>query len=94
MHVLPKFRGYRIRPEILEDIDSRGANTNRLVQVPLGELAAWDEAHDDAGRLRRRRAQHHQHAEGEILQQRSSDSSNVAVGGSHNVVSEKGFREV
>lgn len=51
---MPKWRGYRIRPEILE-VDDNGANTHRLVKVPLDEVAKWDEEHDDAGNLRRRR---------------------------------------
>ncbi|RYP61398.1 hypothetical protein DL769_007721 [Monosporascus sp. CRB-8-3] len=55
MHLLPKWRGYRIRTEVLA-VDDNGANTHRLVQVPLSELAAWDRDHDDAGRLRRRHA--------------------------------------
>ncbi|OBR04204.1 High-affinity methionine permease [Colletotrichum higginsianum IMI 349063] len=53
MWVLPKWRGYRIRPEIL-DVSDNGANTHRLVRVPLPELAQWDAEHDDAGNLRRR----------------------------------------
>ena len=53
MYLLPKWKGYRIRTEILE-VDDNGANTNRLVQVPLAELEAWDAAHDEAGQLRRR----------------------------------------
>lgn len=53
MWLLPKWRGYRIRPEIL-DVTDNGANTHRLVQVPLSELALWDAEHDDAGNLRRR----------------------------------------
>ncbi|RYO98865.1 hypothetical protein DL766_001407 [Monosporascus sp. MC13-8B] len=55
MHLLPKWRGYRIRTEVLA-VDDNGANTHRLIQVPLSELAAWDRDHDDAGRLRRRHA--------------------------------------
>ncbi|KAK2042065.1 high-affinity methionine permease [Colletotrichum somersetense] len=53
MWLLPKWKGYRIRPEILE-VSDNGANTHRLVQVPLSELAQWDNEHDDAGNLRRR----------------------------------------
>ncbi|RYP46031.1 hypothetical protein DL768_007711 [Monosporascus sp. mg162] len=55
MSLLPRWRGYRIRTEVLA-VDDNGANTHRLVQVPLRELAAWDRDHDDAGRLRRRHA--------------------------------------
>ncbi|KAI1177620.1 high-affinity methionine permease [Nemania sp. FL0916] len=53
MYVLPKFGGYRLRPEILT-VDGQGANTHQLVKVPLDELERWDSEHDEAGRLRRR----------------------------------------
>ncbi|KAH7024477.1 high-affinity methionine permease [Microdochium trichocladiopsis] len=92
MYVWPKFRGYKIRPEVLEDVDSRGANTHRLVQVPLAELAAWDEAHDDAGRLRRRHQHQHQHYNGDA--ERASDSSAVASGEQAGIGGEKGLKEV
>ncbi|KAI1368613.1 high-affinity methionine permease [Xylaria arbuscula] len=54
MHLLPKWRGYRLRPEIL-NVDSKGANTHRLIKVPVSELEEWDREHDEAGRLRRGR---------------------------------------
>lgn len=54
MKVIPRWRGYRIRTEILE-VDENGANTNRLVKVPLADVAAWDAVHDEAGNLRQRR---------------------------------------
>ncbi|KAI0008229.1 amino acid transporter [Xylariaceae sp. FL0662B] len=53
MYILPKWKGYKIRPEILS-VDDSSANTHRLVQVPLDELAKWDEDHDEAGNIRRR----------------------------------------
>ncbi|KAI5863700.1 amino acid transporter [Durotheca rogersii] len=53
MHLLPKWKGYEIRQEIL-NVENEGANTHRLVKVPLQELGKWDEEHDEAGRLRRR----------------------------------------
>ncbi|KAI0438117.1 high-affinity methionine permease [Xylaria telfairii] len=53
MYVLPKFGGYQLRPEIL-DVGNQGANTHRLVKVPLEEVDKWDSEHDEAGRLRRR----------------------------------------
>lgn len=53
MKLIPQWRGYRIRTEILE-VDENGANTNRLVKVPLADVAAWDAVHDEAGNLRRR----------------------------------------
>ena len=51
--LLPKWKGYQLRPEIL-NVDDRGANTHRLVKVPVSELQQWDREHDEAGRLRRR----------------------------------------
>ncbi|TGJ80725.1 hypothetical protein E0Z10_g8019, partial [Xylaria hypoxylon] len=53
MYVLPKWKGYRLRPEIL-DVDDQGANTHQLVKVPVEEIEKWDREHDEAGRLRRR----------------------------------------
>ncbi|KAI9151662.1 High-affinity methionine permease [Paramyrothecium foliicola] len=53
MHLLPKWGKYAIRSEVL-DIDDNGANTHRLVKVPLAEVEQWDATHDDAGNLRRR----------------------------------------
>ncbi|KAK5636549.1 hypothetical protein RRF57_012261 [Xylaria bambusicola] len=53
MQLIPKWKGYRLRPEIL-NVDDQGANTHRLVKVPVNELEKWDNEHDEAGRLRRR----------------------------------------
>ncbi|KAI0539308.1 high-affinity methionine permease [Xylaria digitata] len=53
MYALPKWKGYQLRPEIL-NIDDQGANTHRLVKVPIAEVEKWDREHDEAGRLRRR----------------------------------------
>ncbi|MBE3047839.1 hypothetical protein IMZ48_36080 [Candidatus Bathyarchaeota archaeon] len=50
IHILPKWKGYAIRAEVL-DVDGGDANAHRLVRVPLGEVAQWDGEHDDAGRL-------------------------------------------
>jgi len=47
--VIPKVRGYRFRQEVLQLDD--GANTHRLVKVPVAELAEWDTTHDHTGRL-------------------------------------------
>ncbi|KAI0514855.1 high-affinity methionine permease [Xylaria bambusicola] len=52
MQLIPKWKGYRLRPEIL-NVDDQGANTHRLVKVPVDELEKWDSEHDEAGRLRR-----------------------------------------
>ncbi|KAF4969013.1 hypothetical protein FSARC_3667 [Fusarium sarcochroum] len=53
IYVIPKWRGYAIRLEVLE-VDTNGANTHRLVRVPLVEIEKWDADHDDAGNLRQR----------------------------------------
>lgn len=54
MKLLPKWRGYEMRTEIL-DIDDNGASTHRLVKVPKANVPEWDATHDEAGNLRRRR---------------------------------------
>lgn len=56
MTLLPKWRGYRIRTEIQNVDEGSGANTHRLVRVPLANLDEWDATHDEAGFLRRRPA--------------------------------------
>lgn len=48
IHAIPKWRGYRIRQEML--ILENGARANKLVKVPLSELAQWDREHDATGR--------------------------------------------
>ncbi|KAF4981693.1 hypothetical protein FZEAL_2580 [Fusarium zealandicum] len=50
---IPRWRGYAIRTEVLE-VDDNGANTHRLVKIPIAEIRKWDEEHDDAGNLRQR----------------------------------------
>lgn len=50
---IPRWKGYAIRPEII-DIGNNGAKSHHLVRVPKAELAQWDDAHDEAGNLRRR----------------------------------------
>ncbi|KAK7923709.1 hypothetical protein PG985_007780 [Apiospora marii] len=50
---IPKWKGYAIRPEII-DIGNNGAKSHHLVRVPKAELAEWDDAHDEAGNIRRR----------------------------------------
>lgn len=54
MHLLPKWRGYTIRSQVLDIDGDTGANTHRLVRVPNAELAEWDATHDELGRVRRR----------------------------------------
>ncbi|KDN62608.1 putative high-affinity methionine permease [Colletotrichum sublineola] len=54
MYVFPRWLGYEIRTEVV-DVDGNGANTHRLVRVPKADVAQWDEEHDEAGNLRRRR---------------------------------------
>jgi hypothetical protein len=53
IYIIPKWRGYIIRPEVVE-VDSNGANTHRLVRVPALEIEKWDAEHDEAGNLRQR----------------------------------------
>jgi multisubunit Na+/H+ antiporter MnhB subunit len=48
-HALPRWRGYRMRQEVRGLGD--GAQMNRFVKVPVGELERWDREHDEAGRL-------------------------------------------
>ncbi|KIW94282.1 uncharacterized protein Z519_05598 [Cladophialophora bantiana CBS 173.52] len=48
VHVLPRWRGYRVRHEkVLLD---GGEVTHKLVKVPLDRLEAWDREHDAQGR--------------------------------------------
>ncbi|KAH8890353.1 amino acid transporter [Thozetella sp. PMI_491] len=47
---VPKLRGYRIRQEVLQLDD--GAQSHRLVKVPVEALADWDATHDVVGRER------------------------------------------
>lgn len=47
--VIPKLRGYRIRQEILRLED--GAQSHKLVKVPIDKLSEWDATHDAVGRL-------------------------------------------
>ncbi|CRG91901.1 High-affinity methionine permease [Talaromyces islandicus] len=49
--LLPKWKGYELRQTILK---SNNIVSHKLVKVPYGELAQWDEEHDAAGNLRRR----------------------------------------
>ncbi|KAH7319717.1 amino acid permease-domain-containing protein [Stachybotrys elegans] len=53
MYVLPKYGGYKIRTEVT-DVDNNGANTHRLVRVPLEQVPEWDSVHDEAGYVRHR----------------------------------------
>ncbi|KAL2145695.1 hypothetical protein VTI28DRAFT_6570 [Corynascus sepedonium] len=50
INLIPKFRGYRIRQEniVFED----GAQSHRLIKVPVAEVAEWDATHDAVGRPR------------------------------------------
>jgi hypothetical protein len=46
--VIPRLRGYRIRQEVLRFED--GAQSHKLIKVPVSELKEWDAAHDAVGR--------------------------------------------
>lgn len=45
---IPKFRGYRIRQEVLRLED--GAQSHKLIKVPVTDLVEWDASHDAVGR--------------------------------------------
>lgn len=46
--VFPRIGGYRVRQEVL--VFDHGAQSHKLVKVPVQELALWDEVHDSIGR--------------------------------------------
>ncbi|KAI1371305.1 amino acid transporter [Hypoxylon crocopeplum] len=71
MYLLPRWGGYKLRPEIL-NVEDKGATAHRLVKVPLSEVTKWDEEHDEAGRLRRR------HVVGSIRSSQGDDGSGQA----------------
>ncbi|KAL2190552.1 hypothetical protein L209DRAFT_703788 [Thermothelomyces heterothallicus CBS 203.75] len=48
VHLIPHIKGYRIRQEVLVFED--GAQSHRLVKVPVAEIAEWDATHDAVGR--------------------------------------------
>lgn len=45
---LPKLGGYRVRQAVV--VLDHGAQSHKLVKVPVAELAQWDETHDAIGR--------------------------------------------
>lgn len=47
--LLPKWKGYRLRQELISLDD--GAQSNKLRKVPISEVDEWDATHDAAGRL-------------------------------------------
>jgi hypothetical protein len=69
IYTIPKWKGYAIRPEVLE-VDKNGANTHRLVRVPLVEIEKWDAEHDEAGNLRQRHVGDGSVQTGEVLDQK------------------------
>lgn len=48
IYLIPKLKGYRIRQEVL--ILEDGAQSHKVVKVPVAELADWDATHDATGR--------------------------------------------
>lgn len=54
MILIPKWRGYKMRVETVE-IDDNGANSHRLIKVPIADVAVWDAEHDETGQLKQRR---------------------------------------
>ncbi|SMR58180.1 unnamed protein product [Zymoseptoria tritici ST99CH_3D1] len=47
VNLIPKWKGYEIRPELL--VLEGGAQAHALVKVPVEKLAEWDREHDEAG---------------------------------------------
>ncbi|KZZ98367.1 high affinity methionine permease [Moelleriella libera RCEF 2490] len=52
--VIPSWRGYRIRAEVLKAQDD-SITSHKLVKVPVTEVEKWDAEHSEAGELRDRR---------------------------------------
>lgn len=52
IYIIPKLKGYRVRQEVL--FLENGAQSHRIIKVPVTDLPEWDRAHDAVGRLRRR----------------------------------------
>ncbi|GJD03996.1 high-affinity methionine permease [Colletotrichum higginsianum] len=48
IYAVPKLKGYEIRQQVLELAD--GAQSHKLIKVPIAELAEWDATHDHVGR--------------------------------------------
>jgi hypothetical protein len=48
IYVLPYFKGYEIRQELLL-LSDETSKAHRLVKVPRAELEAWDREHDVLG---------------------------------------------
>ncbi|KAG6001989.1 hypothetical protein E4U21_003603 [Claviceps maximensis] len=55
MYLLPKWRGYRIRAEVIKAEDD-SVVSHQLIKVPLVDIDRWDAEHDEAGQLRARPA--------------------------------------
>ncbi|KAI1849708.1 hypothetical protein JX265_008047 [Neoarthrinium moseri] len=72
--VIPHWRGYRLRQELISLDD--GAQTHNLVKVPVDELAEWDATHDSTGRQTTR----------ESLTERGVEKDIVETKVSHTVV--------
>lgn len=47
VHVLPRIKGYELRPERLTL--ENGEGSHRLAKVPRHEIAEWDQTHDATG---------------------------------------------
>ncbi|KAG6321604.1 hypothetical protein E4U44_004816 [Claviceps purpurea] len=53
MHVIPRWRKYRIRAEVVKAQDD-SVVSHKLIKVPLADVDRWDAEHDEAGQLRAR----------------------------------------
>ena len=60
--VIPNWRGYKIRQEIIDV--GNGAQTQTLIKVPVTELSEWDFTHDHAGNKLTHRVNVSQHEKG------------------------------
>ncbi|KAJ0340044.1 hypothetical protein COL154_012242 [Colletotrichum chrysophilum] len=47
--LIPKWKGYKLRQELISFED--GAQSNQLRKVPYADVAEWDATHDAAGRI-------------------------------------------
>ncbi|KAG5984949.1 hypothetical protein E4U54_006082 [Claviceps lovelessii] len=55
MYLIPKWRKYRIRAEVIKAEDD-SVVSHKLIKVPLADVDRWDAEHDEAGQLRARAA--------------------------------------
>lgn len=74
--LIPKWRGYKLRQELI-NLDG-GVQSNQLRKVPNSELAEWDATHDAAGALLD--SVEEIQVQGKVTETSSNDSSSYAYG--------------